>query len=79
MTVVPVPLPLVVPPPGFMVRVQLPVAGSPVSTTLPVATLQVGWVVIPICGAVGVTGWVLITAVPDELEVHPTELVTVQV
>jgi len=49
-----VPEPVVVVPPGDLVRVHVPVAGNPDKTTLPVATLQVGWVMVPIVGAVGV-------------------------
>ena len=40
--VVLVPVPLVVVPPGFLVKVQVPEAGKPLNTTLPVATVQVG-------------------------------------
>lgn len=40
-------------PPGERVRVQVPVAGSPVSSTLPVATEQVGWVIVPTTGGEG--------------------------
>ena len=54
--VVLVPVPLVVAPPGLRVRVQLPEEGSPLSTTLPVATLHVGWVIVPTTGVPGVTG-----------------------
>ena len=60
--------------PGLIV--QLP-AGKPVSTTLPVATAQVGCVIVPIPGAAGVAGWALITILPDAAEVHPAALVTV--
>jgi len=45
---------VVVVPPGVLVSVHVPVAGNPDKTTLPVATLQVGWVMVPIVGAVGV-------------------------
>ena len=41
-------------PPGDLVSVHVPVAGNPFKTTLPVATLQVGWVVVPRIGADGV-------------------------
>ena len=37
-----VPVPVVVVPPGVLVSVQVPVAGSPLNATLPVATAQVG-------------------------------------
>jgi hypothetical protein len=53
--VVLVPVPVVVAPPGFLVIVQLP-EGKPFNTTLPVATVQVGCVIAPTSGAVGVTG-----------------------
>ena len=43
--------------PGIIV--QLPV-GKPLRTTLPVANAHVGWVIVPITGAVGVVGCVLI-------------------
>ena len=62
--------------PGLMVHVP---DGNPVNTTLPVATAHVGWVMLPTVGAVGVTGCALITTFADAKEVHPTELVTVNV
>ena len=74
-----VPVPVVVVPPGFLVRVQVPEDGSPLSVTLPVATLQVGWVMGPRVGAVGVTGAALITTRLEASEVQPSALVTVQV
>lgn len=55
--------------------VQFP-AGKPFKTTLPVATSQLGWVIVPTIGGAGVTGCTLIIAFPDTTEVHPTELVT---
>jgi hypothetical protein len=75
--VVVVPDPVVVVPPGVLVKVQLPVAGKPFNITLPVETLQVGWVIVPTIGAVGVVGWVLITTLADEDEIQPEVLVTV--
>ena len=60
--------------PGFIV--QVPVAGKPVRTTLPVATVQVGWVMAPMMGAVGVVGCGLITTLAEATEVHPPALVT---
>ncbi len=45
-------LPVVVTPPGVLVMVQLPL-GSPLNTTLPVGVVQMGWVIAPTMGAVG--------------------------
>ena len=53
--VVVVVFPVVVMPPGNLVMIQLPV-GSPLNTTLPVGVVQVGWVIVPIIGAVGGNG-----------------------
>ena len=61
-------------PPGLIV--QLP-AGNPLSTTDPVPTEQVGWVIAPTTGAVGVAGCALITTLADAGEIQPAELVTV--
>jgi len=47
--------PVYVVPPGDLVMVQLP-EGRLLRTTLPVATVQVGWVILPTVGAVGVGG-----------------------
>ena len=74
-TVVLTPVPVIAP--GLMV--QVPVAGNPLNTTLPVATAQVGWVMAPTTGAVGVAGWALITIFADAAEEHPTEFVTTAV
>jgi hypothetical protein len=51
-----VPLPVVVTSPGERVRNQLPVEGKPLNATLPAAKAQVGCVMVPITGAVGVGG-----------------------
>ena len=56
--------------------VQVPEAGKPLKPTLPVATVQVGWVMVPIIGAVWI-GCALMTTLPDACEVHPDALVTV--
>ena len=61
--------------PGF--KIQFPVAGNPLRTTLPVAKAQVGWLIVPTVGAVGVAGWVLITTLAEAAEIHPEALVTV--
>ena len=66
-----VPVPVVVIAPGDRVSVQVPAAGRPFSTTLPVATAQVGWVMVPIAGADGVAGCALITTFAEATEVHP--------
>jgi len=62
------PVPVILP--GLMV--QFP-AGSPLRTTLPVATEQVGCVMVPAVGAGGAPGTALITAGPEEAEVHPDD------
>jgi hypothetical protein len=69
------PVPDVVIPPGLLVNVHVPVAGRPLKSTLPVANIQVGWVMVPTKGAVGnafiVNDWVA--------ETEPQPLVTVYV
>lgn len=73
-----VPVPEVVLPPGDRVIIQVPEAGRPPSVTPPVDVLQVGLVIVPTTGAVGVEGWELITASAEETEVNARELVTVK-
>jgi hypothetical protein len=63
--------------PGVLVSVQLPVAGKPFNTTLPVAIVQVGWVIVPTVGAVGDDGCAVITTLAEAGETQPEELVTV--
>lgn len=75
--VVLVPVPVFVVPPGVLVTVQEPVAGSPFKTALPVARVQVGSVIVPTVGAVGVDGCELMTILADATEIHPEALVTV--
>ena len=77
-TVPVVPLP-VKEPEGEPVTVHVPEAGRPLKATLPVARAQVGWVMVPITGALGAPGAGFTTALPDDEEVHPDELVTVKV
>ena len=60
--------------PGLIV--QMP-DGKPFSTTLPVATAQVGWVIVPTVGAVGVVGCGFITTLADAGDVQADALVTV--
>jgi len=58
--------------------VQLPDDGKPFNTTLPVGTKQLGWVMAPVVGAVGVVGWALMTIFVVTAEVHPEALVTLK-
>jgi hypothetical protein len=71
-TVVVTPVPAMAP--GLIV--QFP-SGNPLKATLPVATAQVGWVIVPTTGADGVKGCVFITILADNTDVHPAALVTV--
>jgi hypothetical protein len=71
------PVPVLVVLPGVLVNVQVPVAGSPFKTTLPVATLQVGSVIDPTAGAAGVEGCALMTILADVVEIHAEAFVTV--
>jgi hypothetical protein len=49
-----VPVPGVITPSGFLVRVHVPVDGKLFNTTLPVASRQVGLVIVPTDGAEGI-------------------------
>ena len=71
--VVLVPEPVILP--GLIV--QLPDDGKPFNTTLPVGTEQLGWVMVPVVGALGVVGWALTIILAVAAEVHPNALVTV--
>ena len=75
--VVLIPVPVVVTFPGVLVSVQVPVAGKPFKTTLPVAKPHVGCVIVPTAGAEGALGTALMTIFADEGEVHPDALATV--
>jgi hypothetical protein len=72
-----VPVPVVVAPPGVLVNVQVPVAGKPFNTTLPVDITHVGCIMVPAIGAEGEPGAVLMTTLADAAEIHPDALVTV--
>ena len=76
-SVVLLPVPVVITPPGVRVNVQVPDNGKLLNTTLPVATAHVGWVMIPMVGAVGLVGWALITTFAEAIETQPDALVTV--
>ena len=62
--------------PGLIVHV--PVAGNPFKTTLPVALVQVGCVIVPIVGALFAKGCALMTTFAEGEEIHPLALVTVK-
>lgn len=62
-------------PPGLIV--QFP-AGRPESSTLPVARVQVGCVIVPTTGAGGAPAAALITTSAETSEVQPEEFVTVK-
>ena len=70
MNVVVVPVPVAVKPPGVAVTVHVPLAGKPLKDTSPVAITQVGCVILPITGIVGVNGCALITTFVVEVELH---------
>lgn len=74
-TVGPVPSDIV--PSCDLVNVHVPEDGRPFNCILPVATEHVGWVMVPMTGAAGVTGCVIITTSPDGPEIHPEAFVTV--
>jgi len=73
-----VPVPDVVTVPGYLVKVQVPIDGKLLKITLPVERIQVGAVIVPTAGAVGVEGCTGITTFAEATEVHPTALVTVK-
>ena len=75
--VVLVPDPVVVMIPGKRVRVQVPDEGKPNNVTLPVAKVQVGAVIGPTDGGVGVDGCAFITISSDGGDIQPVELATV--
>jgi hypothetical protein len=62
--------------PGLIV--QFP-AGNPLKATLPIATEQVGCIIVPTIKAEGVTGWAFITTLADAADKHPEAFVTVKV
>jgi hypothetical protein len=63
--------------PGLIV--QIPVAGRPFNTTLPVVAIhEEGCVAGPTIGAVGATGAGLIATLADSTDIHPASLVTLK-
>ena len=75
-----VPVPVCEIPPGAEVNVQVPVAGKPLTSTLPVGERHVGCVTVPAIGAEGVAGCAFIVAeVLETVEVQPSLFVTVKV
>ena len=72
------PVLVVIVPPRLRDNVQLP-DGKPLNTTLPVAKVQVGWVMVPTVGAAGVAGADPISTLPLTPEVQPAKFVTVKV
>jgi hypothetical protein len=70
---------MVVVPPGVLVNVHVPVEGRPLNTTLPVATEQVGWVIVPTTGADGAVVGAFRTTLPEAAEIQPDASVTVKV
>ena len=68
---------MVVTAPGVLISVQVPVAGNPFKTTLPVASTQVGWVIVPTVGVVGAEGTPFITTLIEATDAHPAALVIV--
>ena len=70
-----VPVPVIAP--GLIV--QVPVAGRPLSTTVPTgAAHAAGCVTVPTIGAVGATGGALITTSADGFDIHPAAAVTLK-
>lgn len=78
MTVVLAPVPSVVMPSEYLVTIHVPVAGSPLSTTLPVPTSHVGWVIVPMTGVAGVGGWALIVTLADGADIQFAAVATVK-
>ena len=78
-TVVLTPVPVLVTDPGLRVNVQLPTDGKPLNATLPVANAQLGCVIVPTTGVLGVNGCELIVTSPLATDKQPSAFVTVNV
>ncbi len=70
-------VPVLVTKSGLLVRVHVPVAGSPPRGTLPVGTAQVGCVMVPTVGAPGGAGTAFIITDVEDADMQPSALVTV--
>jgi hypothetical protein len=70
---------VVVVPLGLRVNVHVPEDGKPLNSTLPVAILHVGCIIVPTTGAVGVAGCASITTLVEEGETQVEAFVTVNV
>ena len=66
-------------PAGVLVRIHVPLVGSPVKSMLPVGTEHVGCVMGPIIGMVAGPVELLIVTGLESSDVQPEELVTVKV
>ena len=63
--------------PGLIV--QIPVAGRPLSTTLPVVAIhEAGCVMVPTIGAVGADGALFIITSAEARDIQPAALVTLK-
>ena len=70
-----VPVPAIAP--GLIV--QVPVAGRPLNTTLPVGVAhEEGCVIVPAIGAVGATGAAFMTTSAEAFDIHPAAAVTLK-
>ena len=69
-------MPVLISPSGELIKVHVPDAGNPLNATLPVELVQVGWVIVPMSGAVGTDETGLITAFADSADVQPSVFVT---
>jgi hypothetical protein len=73
--VVLVPVPAIAP--GLMIHV--PAAGRPLKTTLPRGDAhEAGWVIVPIIGALGGVGGLLMVKLNDSSDIQPAALVTLK-
>lgn len=74
-----VPEPLLVIPPGFLIKVQFPLEGNPFKTTLPVATEQLVWVIVPMEGVEGTGFTVSVKLAEADSQGEPSGLSVVTV